>query len=318
MDEQETAKRERFEALSGRTDEAAVRERLLLVGVTPERDGVAGYELAVQETLEAMAIANVPPLQRVAGRLSKSAPWPMSNATSAPAVALSPVDYTCEACHDTGYINTRERVVSGRTVGGGAVSCPRCTLPAVAAERAGIPERYRSARLDTLEVRAGNAVAIESARGWAGESSVVIASRTEPGDALYGTGKTHLACAMLTEQLRRARPARFIAAPDYFERLKRLMDSEDGSPQAYADYVAAEPLLCLDDLGKERLTDWSRAQMFALIDARYRQRLPTIITTNVTYDDIERALGGALADRLNDALWVFVGGPSFRGVGEGA
>lgn len=290
-------------------DEREAEELLRRQGLTPERTGEADWRQAIRDVQEWDLEKRVPPLVPV-GRLVRSARSPRPSSTS---VSVAEPEYGCAVCQDTRAVTTQRREVNGRTYGAVAVACPACVPLEVIAQGAGIDERFQHARLDTLIVREGNAAAVAIARAWQGDTSVVIASRANPGDALYGNGKTHIACAMLIEQMRRARPARFLSAPMYFDRLHRLMDAEHGSPQAFAEYVANEPLLCFDDLGKEHLTDWSRAQVFALIDARYRKRLPTIITTNVAYDDIVYALGGATADRLNEATWVFVGGPSFRG-----
>ena len=43
----------------------------------------------------------------------------------------------------------------------------------------------------------------------------------------------------------------------------------------------------IDDLGVERETSYAAEQIFAVIDARGRAKLPTIITTNLTKQEME-------------------------------
>jgi DNA replication protein DnaC len=58
-------------------------------------------------------------------------------------------------------------------------------------------------------------------------------------------------------------------------------------------------LLLLDDLAAERMTDWTGETLYRLIDARYARRLPTIVTTNATGQQIRDGLGERVASRLN-------------------
>jgi len=65
------------------------------------------------------------------------------------------------------------------------------------------------------------------------------------------------------------------------------------------------PLLFLDDLGKEKMTDRMASCLFALIDQRTMHRRPTIITTNLTGDTLlerfhDKETGTAFVARLKD------------------
>jgi DNA replication protein DnaC len=45
-------------------------------------------------------------------------------------------------------------------------------------------------------------------------------------------------------------------------------------------YIRAD-LLVLDDLGRERVTDWATERLYVLVNARYGELRPTIATTNL-------------------------------------
>jgi hypothetical protein len=65
------------------------------------------------------------------------------------------------------------------------------------------------------------------------------------------------------------------------------------------------PLLFLDDLGKEKMTDRMASCLFALIDQRTMHQRPTIITTNLTGDTLlerfhDKETGTAFVARLKD------------------
>ena len=49
-------------------------------------------------------------------------------------------------------------------------------------------------------------------------------------------------------------------------------------------------MLIIDDLGKEQCTDWSISTLYSIMNDRYENMLPTIITTNYNSEDLARAL----------------------------
>ncbi len=95
-----------------------------------------------------------------------------------------------------------------------------------------------------------------------------------------GVGKTHLALAIAGEQIRQDRPVIFAFVPDLMDYLRQTFQPD--SPIRY-DRLFKEirnaPLLILDDLGKERRSDWGAEKLYQIIVHRHNVRLPTVITT---------------------------------------
>ncbi len=58
----------------------------------------------------------------------------------------------------------------------------------------------------------------------------------------------------------------------------------------------------LDDLGTQNATPWAAEKLYQIINYRYVNRLPTIVTTNVELDDID----GRVSSRLQDPDLVTV------------
>lgn len=109
-----------------------------------------------------------------------------------------------------------------------------------------------------------------------------------------GTGKTWEASAiarqLLTEDVV---PVTFTGAHTLMEALKPNSDGMSDISQ-----FAVAPVLVLDDLGAERLTEWTEAQMFLLADERNVRMLPTIITTNLTGPQLRARYGDRIIDRF--------------------
>jgi len=58
------------------------------------------------------------------------------------------------------------------------------------------------------------------------------------------------------------------------------------------------PLLCVDDLAAEKVSDFSVSTLYIIINRRGEYDLPTIITSNLTLPQISEQLGDRIANRL--------------------
>ncbi len=103
-------------------------------------------------------------------------------------------------------------------------------------------------------------------------------------------GKSHLAQAVCRSWLERNMPARYAKAPDLLVELRAGFDAlGEDSYKAKRDFYCRVGLLALDDLGTEKITQWGAEQIQTIIDSRYDNRLPLIITTNRPIDDLFNA-----------------------------
>lgn len=97
-----------------------------------------------------------------------------------------------------------------------------------------------------------------------------------------GTGKSFFACAIANELLQKHVPTTITSFP----RLLNLLQ-DSNNRQWLLDCLGNYKLVVINDLGVERETSYAAEQIFAVIDARSRTKLPTIITTNLTKQEME-------------------------------
>lgn len=115
-----------------------------------------------------------------------------------------------------------------------------------------------------------------------------------------GMGKTWEAYAILRRLLvEHSTPCGFVTAPDL---VAMLRPNADG--QADVGLLQSSPVLVLDDLGTERLTEWSTEQLWRVANFRAERRMPWIVTSNLSRTEIEDRYDPRLVRRLfgNDAM----------------
>ncbi len=138
---------------------------------------------------------------------------------------------------------------------------------------------------------------------------------TEPGNPFHesrfgltlignnGTGKTWLVAAVVNALMAEGLPALFLTVPDLLDHLRATY-----SPGAEVEYddlfeqIKTVPVLVLDDLGKQQSTPWAKEKLFQLINARYLNRGPrllTFCTSNESYDELV-TFDPAIARRIDE------------------
>ena len=78
----------------------------------------------------------------------------------------------------------------------------------------------------------------------------------------------------------------FKTADDLLRDIKATFDDTGQEEKKVIDRLKTCELLVIDDIGKEQATDWSTAQLYAIINDRYECQRPLIITTNFNENDL--------------------------------
>lgn len=108
-----------------------------------------------------------------------------------------------------------------------------------------------------------------------------------------GTGKTFLAFCIANELLNNMVPVIAISSIGLLNKIKETYKSwgREGEAEVIRSLTNAS-LLVLDDLGAETNTDWAKEKIYEIIDSRYRDKKPCIITTNLTREKLKEKLTG--------------------------
>ena len=119
--------------------------------------------------------------------------------------------------------------------------------------------------------------------------------RYENGDGLYiegtnGTGKTHLAAAIALQLINEGVPVICKTSTDMLLDIKKTFERSEISESTVLGLYKSADLLIIDDLGKEQCSDWSMSTLYSILNDRYEDMKPTIITTNYSAEELIRVL----------------------------
>lgn len=105
----------------------------------------------------------------------------------------------------------------------------------------------------------------------------------------HGSGKTHLAAAIANYRYSQGFPALFITVPDLLDHLRATYSpaSSTSYDKRFAE-IRTTSLLVLDDLGTHSATAWAKEKLYQLADYRYSARLPTVITSSLSLEQLEQ------------------------------
>lgn len=116
-----------------------------------------------------------------------------------------------------------------------------------------------------------------------------------------GNGKTHLAAAAANHLIAHDQPVLFVNVPEFLDWLRESYSrsSFDDTEETFTrrfELVRNAPVLILDDLGAESDTPWANEKLYILLNYRLEMCLPTLITSNLRFEDFP----GRLRSRLGE------------------
>ena len=178
-------------------------------------------------------------------------------------------------------------------------------------KRAGMPEQWT---LESFPFKRQSGVSQRQIRTFA-TLDFILKAQNIVFIGKTAVGKTGLATGLLLKALQNGYRGVFLRAQDLFDEMYASL--ADRSSRKLIDRLARVDLLVVDELGYLNLRPEQTNIFFRLMEERYRRK-PTIVTTNLEYDEWHNFLGNkplcdALLSRLrHQCHTVRIDGPSLR------
>jgi len=179
--------------------------------------------------------------------------------------------------------------------------------------------RFRERTFETFVVREHTKKAFEIALDYAQNYD----DYREKGEGLfitggYGVGKTHLVAAIANYLIQNLKAT--VIFGNVTTLLGRIRQTYSENSQYEEEQILKElydvDLLIIDDLGKEKPTQWVEEKLYMVINQRYENYKPIVVTSNLELEEIEQRLencGGAIVSRIIEMCrGIKIVGPDFR------
>lgn len=202
--------------------------------------------------------------------------------------------YECLKCQD------REIIESGTNSFGLPVftecTCKAKKNAARKLKSSGLKEQQLKYKLEDYKVNDGNLQMFEGVKRYLSAWPKLINSTSASkgffmcGNA--GIGKTMLSCIIAKDMLDKGISVVFVSSADLLAELRQAQFAKDDEGiEAKINTLANAQALIIDDIGKEKPTEWVQSMYYRLIDLRYRNNLLTGFNANYYPGDLEERLG---------------------------
>ena len=208
------------------------------------------------------------------------------------------IKYKCEKCFDTGF------------TGGGQCECLKSVISALSVREMNSNSQIKLCSFDTFDISYFRGKTPEEtsacrdvmsrifsycktyAEGFSTESqNILMFGKT-------GLGKTHLSLAIANQVIRKGYDVLYDSAVNYLMQIEKEHFGRDDSGRDTLQSLLTADLLILDDLGAEYDTPFYTSTIYNIINTRLNRSLPTIISTNLNHEGIQKKYDDRIVSRL--------------------
>ena len=198
----------------------------------------------------------------------------------------------------------------------------------------GMGLRFKARTFDVFQCLPENITAYNAAKSYADSFTKLLANPTEyEKNGLFfvgskGTGKTHLAASIANKLMNEGVTVIIATMIELLDNIKNTFNQQSTGErpklteaELMKSYKEVD-LLIIDDMGKEQPTRWALTKMYGIINARYENYAPIIVTSNYSADELVKRLtpadddsvtADATIDRILEMAYIIpLAGESWR------
>ncbi len=199
------------------------------------------------------------------------------------------VDYTCNVCKDTGFVKNRRCKCHNELLKdierenlAKIAPIEDCTFDSF--ETSYYPDTQRAEKIKSACVKYGTQFTTRS-------KNIIFYGGT-------GLGKTHLSLAIANAVINRGYSVVYGTAQNILSDLQNENFNRADNLRYYERAVLNCDLLIIDDLGTEFKSSYTIACLYNIINTRILAKLPTIISTNYSEDELEDKYDQRITSRI--------------------
>lgn len=211
--------------------------------------------------------------------------------------------YTCEKCNDTGFYEERDEI-KGVSHGTKLCSCHIDLLKKLASEEMSMQTPLELSSFDDFDLSfyKNDKETLEQMK-YIFETCVSYSQNFDldsPSLLFYGRtglGKTHLSLSIANAIIQKGFNVIYGSVNNFFAKIEYEKFNK-GNDTYTLDLLCDADLLILDDLGMEFATTFTNSALYTVINTRICKGLPTIISTNLSPDDLRDKYHESIVSRI--------------------
>lgn len=214
--------------------------------------------------------------------------------------------YTCPDCRDTGYVGDQK------------CHCFKKAIIEFLYTQSNLREVLEKENFDTLSLEYYSSAHIDPLTGRSSLEAMETAVRTcrefveefpeKGGNLLFygdtGVGKTFLTHCVARELLERSFSVIYFTASQLFDIFARKQFDRDEEASQDYEHIYDCDLLIIDDLGTEFSNGFTMSQLFVCLNERLLRKKSTVISTNLSLDDLNTQYSERVFSRITSAYTV--------------
>ncbi len=209
--------------------------------------------------------------------------------------ALS-IKYTCPACEDTGFINGRRCKCYINLLKEIERSKIEKIAPIDECTFESFDTNYYPQEMDGVCPKKKAEIIKENCKRYATSFTKRSKSLLFMGNT--GLGKTHLSLAIANVVINRGYSVIYGTAQNILRDLQNENFGRTDNLRYFENEILSTDLLILDDLGTEFKNQFTVSCLYNIINSRLCAKLPTIISTNYTFEELEEKYDQRITSRI--------------------
>lgn len=209
------------------------------------------------------------------------------------------IRYSCNKCRDTGYVDGHrcecfDSLLDKYTIARLNEQCKIKLRDFAEFDISYYPESYKTKNGSDVDVRAMMKEHLRYCMDYANNFTTDSPSIFMLGST--GLGKTFLSSCIAKSVLCAGHSVAFDSIQNYLRDIeKEHFGKADGDT---LETILIADLLILDDLGSEFATSFNSSVIYNIINSRTNQGLPTIVSSNLTFDELSKRYDDRIISRL--------------------
>lgn len=219
---------------------------------------------------------------------------------------VPPHQYKCPKCRDTGIIWKDEK-------GNDVIRRCGCSVIRMIRERCGISAEFQRKTFENFKTDSSPQLSNAKTRAMQYVENFKQTEHKRHNSIMFcgqvGAGKTHLGTAICNELIDRGVEVSYMAYRNAVTKIKQHIIDEKAYSREMDKYTSSR-VLYIDDLLKGRLTETDINIMYEIVNHRYMNSMPVIISTEKSPGELlefDEAIGSRLIEMCRGSIIHFQG-----------